>query len=110
MNHVVIQIPKNIVVPESEYVLNELRKALNTDKVIVLDLGKNFFYNSHVISLVLLNRERVAIIGGNDKFKAVAKILKIEGLVCILDTIEEFLSKCSQLGFKQCEMCRNKKN
>ena len=107
MKNQVISIPKPCNDIE-KYVVYEIKKALLKEGLIVLDLGKDFYYNSIIILMVLLHKHRIVIINDTEKLKVVTKILKIDKLVCIIDSIESFNKDCANMQCEQCEICLSK--
>ena len=105
MNYVVIKPPPYINNIE-EYVIESIKKALaKPQDFVVLDLGSDFVYNSRILSTALVNRSRIVIISPNEKFKTMLQILKMDQLVCVLETFDEFIEKCSKSCTGQCSKC-----
>lgn len=110
MKYIVIKPPRDIVDIES-YVITEIQKALEATKdLVVLDLGHDFIYNSRILSTTLVHRKRIVIVSPNERFKTLVKILNADHLICVVSTIEEFLSSCPMVDCASCPKNKDKDN
>lgn len=108
MDYIIIEKTTNVLKDPSEEAIKDITNALASDKkYIILNFDATFIYNSTIISLALINKDRIVIIeNGNERFKVMAKILKIESLLCVVKSLDEFLDKCAKSGLKNCKNCR----
>lgn len=107
MEYTLIRQTTNLMVDRNLQAFNDIEEALKqNNKFIVLDFDKDFVYNSTIISLALLNKDRVIIIENeNERLKVMTKILKIDKMLCMVKTLEQFIDRCANTNAKHCKDC-----
>lgn len=104
MCHNIINLPTNSVVNKEEYVQCELQLAASNKKgLIVLNFGGHYVYNSTIMSLLIVHKDRVVVVSPNNRFKQIVKILKADELIRTVDNLEDVDKVCD------CDDCRKSK-
>jgi len=97
VNPLIINLPPLSNPNKEEYVISEICNALRKKGLIVLNFGEQFLYNSTIISLVLINRERIVVVSNNSRFKTIINILRINNLIYIVDDMKDVKDKLAEL-------------
>jgi hypothetical protein len=105
----IINLPTYGVVNKEEYVVCELTQALTKEEHVILDLGPNFVYNSTIMSLVLIHRDKITLISSNTRLRTIIKILKAEDMICVHASMDEYKSKCQGVMHNKCTSCNKGK-
>lgn len=104
MCHNIINLPTNSVVNKEDYVQCELQLAINKKGLIVLNFDGHYVYNSTIMSLLIVHKDRVVVVGSNSRLKQIMKILKADELVRSVDKLEDVDKVCD------CEECKKRTN
>lgn len=118
MTNKIINLPPQGVLNKEEYIVCELTQALTKEDHVILNLGEHYIYNSTIMSLVLIHRDKITLISSNKRLRSIIKILKAEEMICIHDTFKEFETKCQGkqnnsnvcVGCNKGKYCPNKKD
>ena len=97
MDQLVINLPPISQPNKEEYIISEICNALRKEGLIVLNFGEQFLYNSTILSLVLMNRERIVVVSSNDRFKTIVNVLKMNNLIYIVDDMKDIRDKLADL-------------
>lgn len=97
MEQIIIDLPDGSNPNKEEYFISKIYNSLNKKGLIVLNFGEQFLYNSTIISLVLMNRERIVIVSNNSRFKNIISVLRINNLIYIVDDLKDVKDKLAEL-------------